>query len=179
MISFEEKFQFISKRRSNIVQEKSELEYVHGLMESLNPESYLEVGTAEGDSLYVLGSLISETGRIHWVDKDESTPRIMRMHVEEMLKPRTITGYSGLSTDDEAQLDEQFDVVMIDGGHDYETVLCDCRRFVPLARKLVLWHDIQLAGVKKAVDEYMAGRKYETFIHSETMGYAILRVSND
>lgn len=181
-VTFESKWDFIFRRRANVVQERSEMEYAHSLIEACKPESYLEIGTAEGDSLFVFGSLLPEHGHIHWIDKAEKQTQFLREQSEKMLAPRAITSYRGLSTDVDARVGVQrrmFDVVYIDGGHDYETVLADCRNYVPLARKLVLWHDIQMPDVKRALDEYMNGKPYETFINSDTMGYAILKVKND
>lgn len=177
-------WRFCQKRGDVMVQDYHELEYVYNLMRDCKPDSYLEIGTAEGDTLLMLGSTLPETGRIHWIDKDEPQFREKRQQVTEMLKPRTITAYSGLSTD---HLDIwksviigpylPFDVVMIDGGHEYETVLSDSQRFAPLANRYVFWHDIQMPSVKKAVDEYMDGKKYETFICSDNMGYGILKIA--
>jgi hypothetical protein len=180
MKTFEDKWQFVSRRRQNMVQDRAELEYVHGLMEACKPESYLEIGTAEGDSLYVLGSILPEHERIHWIDKDEFGCRKKRIEIEDMLKPRVITGYSGLSTDDGAVIDEKFDVVMIDGGHDYETVRSDCKNYACQAKKYVFWHDIQIPEVKKAIYDFIEINPHlgniSTFINSDTMGYAILEI---
>lgn len=179
MTDFEKSWDFIFRRRSNLVQDKLELEYVHSLMVECKPESYLEIGTAEGDSLYVLGSILPETGRIHWIDKDEDITRPMRQPIEEMLKPRRITSYSGLSGEDGAILSDLFDVVLIDGGHEYATVLQDSQRFAPLAKKYVFWHDVQIPEVRQAVHDYLQDnrrREYTTFINSSSMGFGVLKL---
>lgn len=179
MKTFSELWDFIFRRRHNLVQDRLELKYVYGLMTECKPQSYLEIGTAEGDSLYVLGSTLPESGRIHWIDKDEPGCREKRQQIEELLKPRTITGYSGLSTDDASVVTDMFDVVLIDGGHDYETVLSDCQHFADLARKYVLFHDIQIPEVNRAVHDYLQDNRsgeYSTFINSTGMGFGILKV---
>jgi predicted O-methyltransferase YrrM len=181
-MSFEEKWNYINKRRQNVVQQKSEMAYIHDLIAEYKPESYLEIGTAEGDSLYVFGSLLPEHGRIHWIDKAEPHTTNLRIEAEELLKPRNITSYAGLSTDVDARVSVQrkmFDVVYIDGGHDYETVCADTSHYLSHARKVVIWHDIQMPEVKRAIRDTLSQKQwasFETFIDSDTMGYAILRV---
>lgn len=176
---FSSMWKFCKHRGDCMVQTYSELEYVYGLMRSCNAQSYLEIGTAEGDTLYILGSTVANTGRIHWIDKNEPLCRDKRIQIEGLLKPRKITGYAGLSTDASADLDEMFDVVLIDGAHDYETVLSDSRRFAPLARKYVFWHDVQIEEVKRAVHDYLQDHRrgnYSEFIDSTGMGFGILEI---
>ena len=53
---------------------------------------------------------------------------------------------------------DKFDVIFVDGGHDYETVAKDIEIFSQLAETLLLFHDYSdlemHAGVKKALDEW-------------------------
>ena len=56
-----------------------------------------------------------------------------------------------------------FDVVWIDGNHDYEAAKSDIEKFEPKAKVLICGHDYAPAfpGVIKAVDEYFKDKKVE------------------
>lgn len=185
MTDFEILWKYLRDRKEfAIVQDYNEFEYVWNLIQALKPTSYLEIGTAAGDSLYAFGSLLPLDGRIHWIDLDEPFCKAARNQAIAKLIPRHITHYSGRSADEAAVWStkgKRFDVVYIDAGHKYDEVLSDSHCYAPLADKLVIWHDIQLPEVRRAVEDWLktqphAQRKFSTYINSETMGYGILEV---
>ncbi len=178
MSGFNTLWDFITKRRAFVVQEREELEYIFKLIQGC--ESYLEVGTAEGDSLYVLSHALKPSSRITSVDLGEAGTRVLVAQVIQLLIPVHSVGvYRGNSMDAATYPNKQkHDVVLIDGGHDYDTVKSDISMYAPLATKYLLFHDIKLPGVKQAVDEYvsMGGVKYHEFVKSPTMGFGIIEV---
>lgn len=185
MTEFETLWKYLRDRKQfAIVQDYNELEYAWNLVKGVNPKSYLEIGTAAGDSLYAFGSLLPEDGRIHWIDLAEAFCKKPRDQSVASLSPRAITHYAGRSADEAAVWStkgQRFDVVYIDGGHDYEEVLSDCHCYAPLADKLVLWHDVQMPAVRQAIQDWLssnprAQKKFRTYTNSETMGYGILEV---
>lgn len=187
MKTFDELWEFISKRPDVIiVQDKIELNYVYDLMKGCDCKSYLEVGTAEGNSLYVLGHAIKDDGFISYIDLGENHTK---SHRQESLGALADSGvmlnlseYLGDSTDLETYkkiLGNTYDCVLIDGGHDFATVLSDAILYAPLATKYVFFHDIQLPEVKAAVDWFVKRwdlGEYSEVINSDTFGYGIIKV---
>lgn len=180
MPDFNELWQFVvdrSQRGVMTVQEKSELEHVYNLMKGCDCQSYLEVGTAEGNSLYVLGSIPKYIG---FIDLYEDHTLDSRNEVIGKFDGRRILGYPGDSTNPNTHpRDRKYDCVLIDGGHDFATVLSDSILYAPLATKYIFWHDIQLPEVKAAVEWFVKRwklGKYSTFINSTEFGFGICEV---
>lgn len=190
MSDFERLWQFVvdrSQRGVMTVQEKSELEHVYNLMKDCDCQSYLEVGTAEGNSLYVLGHLVKRF--ISYIDLGEKHTGPHREDVVGNLL--RFYGNNGIETCINSEICDstkpnrviesrlQYDCILIDGGHDFATVLSDSILYAPLAKKYVFWHDIQLPQVKLAVEWFIKRwplGKYTTFINSSSYGYAIMEI---
>lgn len=175
---FNKLWDFVKGRCEHTVQERSELEYVFNLM--LGCESYLEVGTAEGNSLYVLGHAVKN--KIDYVDLGEKhTEQPRYVVIEKLIKlGKNVTQHIGDSTKPETLADKgKYDCVLIDAGHSYENVLADARLYAPLATKYVFFHDIQLKPVADAIETFRRESnlgKYTTFINSDSFGYGIIEV---
>lgn len=172
-------------RNGSIVQEKNELEHVYNLMNGCDCESYLEIGTAEGNSLYVLGSAVKENGTIHYVDLMEEHTKAERIESVTRLLHECptlfINGFSGDSTYPTIHpRHRDYDCILIDGGHDFATVLSDSILYAPLATKYVFWHDMQLPAVREAVMWFVRRwglGKFTTFINSDSYGFGIMEIS--
>lgn len=184
MKEFSELWDWVVKRTNHgviTVQERIELEHVFNLMKDCNCESYLEVGTAEGNSMYVLGQI---PDKIHYIDIGEEHTKAPRTEVTTSLTKdgKNIGSFLGDSTDPEtmpSKIIQEYDCVLIDGGHDFATVLSDAIMYAPLAKKYVFFHDIQLPEVRAAVEWFVKRwklGKYSTFINSDTFGYGIIEV---
>lgn len=172
---------FVIKRSKEfpVVQERNELEHVFNLIKDC--ESYLEIGTAEGNSVYVLAHALKPGATITCVDLGEMHTKPCQEEVCKLLAPTWHIGmFHGDSTNAATYpRKREHDVVMIDGGHDYHTVLSDCQMYAPLAKKYVLFHDVKLPDVAKAIGKYINDNnpgtwKYREFVNSPTMGYGIL-----
>jgi len=174
MSDFDTLWRWINNRGSVItVQEYNELKHVYDLMKACSCESYLEVGSAEGNSLYVLGHAV--TREIDYIDLGEKHTEAARHEVIRQLNVK-INGYLGDSRNPQTLPKRKYDCVLIDGGHDFDTVLSDAEMYAPLATKYVFFHDIQLEPVKRAVEQYVKEHNltYRTFINSDTFGYGII-----
>jgi predicted O-methyltransferase YrrM len=154
-----------------VVQEYSELEYVYNLIEGC--ESYLEVGTAEGNSLYVLSHALKKGAKIVFVDFGEQHTALPREWVLAQVKATPIYGNSH-SPNVIHQAKGKYDVVMIDAGHSYNDVKADAENYGCMATKYIIFHDINLPEVRKAFDEYAQGKKSHTISNSPTFGYGIV-----
>lgn len=179
MKTFDELWKFAT-RHGEIVQEKSELEHVFNLIQGCS--SYLEIGTAEGNSLYVLSHALMEYAQITYVDLAEAHTLAQR---EECLAeiPNPIMAVHGDSHDlkciNLALCNGPYDVVFIDAGHAYEDVILDAVIYGQMARKFIIFHDVQLAPVNKAFEHYIRAtdaKNVTKFIHSEHFGYGILEI---
>ena len=174
--SFDELWRFIATRRPANVQDRTELEHIFNLIKGC--ESYLEIGTAEGDSLFVLSHALKPGSKITSVDFGEPHTIPYADQVIQLLAPDYCPAlYRGNSMDASTYPNkEKHDVVLIDAGHAYNEVISDAHMYGHLATKYLLFHDVKLPEVKRAVDEYVeeTGAKYREFIYSETMGYGII-----
>lgn len=174
MTDFDELWKW-AQTRGTFQQEYSELKHVFNLMKNCN--SYLEVGCAEGNSLYILGSAVN--GTVDYIDIDENHTRQQREQaIEKLGKP--VGKYHGDSTDYATHpRNRRYDCILIDGGHNYETVLSDSKMYADLADKFVFWHDIQLPEVRRATDRFRSETrlgKYTSFINSNTYGFLVCEV---
>lgn len=112
--------------------------------------SVLEIGTAYGRSA-IIWALATE-GKITTIDIQD-----VQYLVEAFSKKMNldITAINGDST--KIDIKDKYDVVWIDGNHDYEYVISDIKKLDPLAKKLICGHDynhILFPGVGKAVNEF-------------------------
>lgn len=176
-----------------IVQDYKELEHVFNLIQGCH--SYLEIGAAEGNSLYVLAQALKDRRGymrpITIIDYGEKHTAGPRKEVIDKLKVEGITVWEELfnSHNTEAIKRAQytteegincFDVVLIDAGHTYEDVIADAIAYGHLATKYILFHDIQLPAVRAAYEWYLKQNpqfKHYEFINSQTFGYGIIEVA--
>jgi len=165
-----------------VVQEYNELKHVYHLMEGAS--SYLEVGTAEGNSLYILSHALKDNSRIRIIDFGEKHTKEPRQKViDKLTSLHKVYPTYGNSHDkeiiEEAQFDGFYDVVLIDAGHSYTDVIADAIAYGGLATKYIIFHDVCLPEVAEAFKWYVTQRpdceSYQ-FINSDTFGYGIMKV---
>lgn len=179
---FDELWKFVIKRSIEfpVVQERAELEHVFNKIQGY--ESYLEVGTAEGNSLYVLAHAFKKGSKITCVDLGEAHTKPKQEEIRRLLTDYEIGMFHGDSTNpDTLPIKNKYDVVLIDGGHDYHTVMSDALMYGPLAKKYILFHDIKLPDVARAVGKYLNDNNpgnwnYSEIVNSPTMGFGIVEI---
>ncbi len=189
--TFEELWRDLEERSRRwaipIVQDYKELEYIFNLIRGC--ESYLEIGTAEGNGLYVLSHALAPNARIEFIDFGEKHTEEARNEVLDRM-PQKAWATLGNSHSEKVLKsilgtvcgrDEfvYFDTVFIDAGHTYEDVIADSIAYGHLATKYIIYHDICLPEVRKAYDWYLAQNpqfKHHEFINSTTYGYGIIEV---
>lgn len=164
-----------------MVQNREELEHVFNLMQGC--DSYLEVGTAEGNSLHVLAHALKPSAHITYVDLGEKHTEPKRREVEDGLKKdgydvRGILGNSVHREVIERASDRLYDVVLIDAGHSFDEALSDAKNYGELAKKYLIFHDVCLPDVNRAFSIYIVNlrpkRNHYKFIRSESFGYGII-----
>lgn len=163
------------------VQEYVEFEYIFNLIKDC--KSYLEVGTAEGKSLYVFSHALDANADITFIDLGEAHTKEPRDKLIEKLKPRNIKQIFGNSNDYSVQQQVQnksFEVVFIDAGHEYYNVMNDAKAYGHLATKYLLFHDVTLPPVEAAFEEYVQnhcqGKTVYRIINSATYGYGVVEI---
>lgn len=179
---FEDLWNYVENNCKVLAQNKTEMEHVYNLI--IGCESYLEIGTSEGNSLYVFGHAMKSGSEITYVDAAENHTREWREGkiAALLLDDYKITGIHGNSHHKdsvEAAQKKRYDVVFIDAGHTYSDVLQDANNYGPLADKYILFHDVQIPQVMEAYKDWLAetGRTGELVINSDKYGYAIVKVN--
>lgn len=187
--SFDDLWRYITQERPGVitVQERMELKHVFDLMRGC--DSYLEVGTAEGNSLYVLSHALKEGADITYIDYGEKHTAPYRGKIISLVESSgyKVKGILGDSNDFSTRNQafpfnhKQFDVVLIDAGHDDFNVAIDAILYGVLASKYIIFHDVCLSDVARAFDWYVKQRpdcESYKFINSDSFGYGIMRVKN-
>ncbi len=166
-----------------VVQDTTELKHIYDLMKGCH--SYLEIGTAEGGSLYVLAHALEPYAKITCVDKDNGTVEVMRRQcIEELaakdIKVKEIVGNShDWKTIADVQLSGLYDCVMIDGGHGAFDVVADAMIYGMMARKYIFFHDITMPEVKEAFDWYVFHNEFKNsyvFVKTDNFGFGVIEV---
>lgn len=185
MSDFEPLWRWIITRaggETNVVQERHELEHIFNLMKSSECASYLEVGSAEGESLYVLSRAMKEGSKIVTIDYGEAHTQQSFNEVLDAIRSKyNVTSICGDShaqeTKEKATKLSWYDCVLIDAGHKYADVVADALAYGPMAKKYIFFHDVQLPDVRAAFQWYAQKHRFKkvsTFINSSTYGYGII-----
>lgn len=181
---FEDLWEFVVKRSADaamvVVQDRTELEYVYNLMRGCT--SYLEVGTAEGNSLYVLANALPKGSQITYIDWAEPHTKVNRDFILNKLEDYAVRPIHADSNDTQTLdkvRDHRFDAVLIDAGHDEFNVAVDALFYGPLANKYIIFHDVQLPAVSKIFDWYANQRpdcRAYRVANSQFYGYGVLEL---
>lgn len=177
--NFEELWEFARTHCDVLAQDKKEMEHVFNLIK--DSESYLEVGTSEGNSLYIFGHALKKGSEITYVDLAEAHTQPYREEKLRYMKGYTVHAIHGNSHDPQVIKEAQkrkYDCVFIDAGHTYNDAIYDARFYAPLATKYVFFHDVQLPEVMGAYKQWQleSGMKGYEIINSLNYGYGVIKV---
>lgn len=127
----------------------------------------LEIGVYAGKSLIVWAMWAEEKqGRVHGLDifeKTPFTPDCPDITTVERSLCSKITNFQLHKGNSFTLLDkfpvEYFDLVFIDGSHDYDVVKQDIMKSLPLLKTggVLCGHDFHYPPIKKALDELLSG----------------------
>lgn len=168
---------------ASIVQDYNELEHVYNLARRC--KSYLEIGTAEGNSLYVISRGLINPTSVTYVDIAEHNTEVPRKQIVTWLEEKRIYVHEikGKSQKHEnikeAAAFAPYDMVLIDADHSYESVIADAIAYGGMAKKYILFHDICLEGVGKAFDWYVKEQGYQKatkYINTKNFGYGVIEL---
>lgn len=192
-MKFENCWNYIVERSKKwpipVVQDRTELEYVFNLMKDC--KSYLEVGSAEGNSLYVLTNAMpkgSEVTYIDWAEKHTEAPRNEILEQLKDYKVRAIhedsNDYSArklatVTKSEDGEVWHRYDAVLIDAGHEDINVAIDAIFYGDLANKYIIFHDIKIPDVERVFNWYCYQRpncKSYRIINSDNYGFGIIEV---
>lgn len=169
---FESIWQWMKERKCTYVQDHDELKHICKLAQECN--SYLEIGSAEGNSLFAIGNFLNPHSTIVSVDWGEKHTDQYRAEVIKKLREMNhivveIIGDSHDAKTLESVLAQQstYDLVMIDAGHETYDVMADCQFYSELANKYIAYHDIELQPVRKFWDWKTKHDKYSALEHYE------------
>jgi Methyltransferase domain len=141
-----------------------ELEWLYE--RSLTMDSIIEIGSWNGRSTYSLCSGCK--GTVYAIDPfrvaksakwlvDEGLCRtnfdIFASNMDEFNNIKLFKGTSKQAARSRL-LPKKVDMIFIDANHDYEFVLADLKLWSKRATKLLCGHDLNMAGVYRAVDEF-------------------------
>lgn len=180
-MTFKDHWEFVKGHCKILAQNYEEMEHIYNLITECEAKSYLEIGTAEGNSLYVFGRALPHESDLTYVDMAEAHTKPYRESVIAHMKKYTIHGIHGNSHHPDVIKEAQkqhYDIVYIDAGHSYNDALQDARNYAPLADKYVFFHDVQMPEVMEAYKQWQeeSSMKGYTVIHSDNYGYGVIKV---
>jgi predicted O-methyltransferase YrrM len=160
-----------------VVQDKEELFALICLLQAAECTSYLELGSSDGVSLFVIGSCLPKGARIACVDLFEAhSAANLQTHIGLLQAAgQQVTKYEG-KTEAWAKMvwrehPDGFDAVLIDAGKRYKDVKRDWEDYHQMARKLVAIHDVGAPDKKCFWTETHGGLEVKTTL--SRMGYGV------
>lgn len=179
---FKDHWKYCQENTKVLAQDFEEMRTVYGLIEGC--ESYLEIGSSEGNSLYIFGHAMKPKSNITYVDFGEKHTTSWREPKERKLaeKGYNVKAIHGNSHDNdvikEAGKSGTYDVVFIDAGHEFNDAYHDAMNYGHLATKYILFHDIMLRPVRAAFEMYLYKTKQFGFeiVNSLNYGYGVIKV---
>jgi len=169
------------------VQNMKELETLYHIIKGINPKSYLEIGASNGNSLWVLAHALEKGSRVEFIDLGEKhTVECLMQCADKLMAEYDIRAYLGRSEEWAERIKENnpdgYDVILIDGDHTFEGVKRDWENYKDLANKLIVFHDINLPGVREFFDSLKMGvkiysvGKYLKHEREHGMGFGLIYV---
>lgn len=157
---------------------------LHSLIRRYTPQTFIEIGTSTGMGTKIICNAM-EGRPVFSIDVPPGTdPRIKYPGpYPEDGHPKIAGAECSLPYKQLFGFSEQFNYVpfyplygwFVDGKHDYSHCCADTKNALMAKPRLIVWHDMQIQGVEKAVVETMAtATDYRLYRVPETrMAYAV------
>jgi predicted O-methyltransferase YrrM len=178
-IEFLKRWEFINHRGLPVVQDKEELAHIYNLAKEC--DSYLEVGSAEGNSLYAVGGALKGNS-LSCIDLNHNNVGKHRENVIKLLEDegKKVTQYLGSSHDPRIvkSITRDYDMVFIDAGHSYPDVIADSVVYGARAKKYIVYHDLVLKEVLDAFNWYVdrLGCRKNTYTFGEKFIIGVIKL---
>ena len=173
-------------------QVKSEIQDALKYSSKLILNNILEIGTANGGSLFLLSRIASDDAKVISLDlrggkfgggypfwKKSLYLKFRRLHQRMELLRDNSHSLSSLSKVKKILNNNKLDLLFIDGDHSYEGVKRDFELYSPLVRKggIVIFHDITIhinkeCDVSKFWSEVKKKYKNKEFVEDKNQGWA-------
>jgi hypothetical protein len=156
---------------------------LHCLISKYKPFTFIEIGTSTGRGTNIICNAMQKR-KVFSIDVPQQTDPGIIYPLREDGHPDVAGKYCKRSYQqlygDSCHFDYSpyypLDGWFVDAKHDYEHCLADTRNALLANPKLIIWHDMQIEGVTKAVVEAMSLRvDYQVFRVTDTrMAFAVL-----
>lgn len=168
---------------------------IYSLIRKHNPKHLMEIGTSTGKGTNVLCKAMGlkrywlqpKDKTVHSIDVPPGTDPNVLYPEKEDGHPEKAGMYCkypykqlfGDSIDFDFKPHYPIDAWFIDGKHDYKYAYGDTEQALKSNPSLLIWHDMQIDDVSKAVGDIMSKHKeYEVYVVKDTrIGYAIKKGS--
>lgn len=126
--------------------------------------SYFEIGTWRGESVYNVSNFVEDCTTLNLSAKDIEAMGFGSKYAEQhgilsKERPQVLHLFGNTKNFDFASLNKKYDLIFIDGDHSYEMVLNDTRRvFQHLMHEnsIVVWHDYAYSPQKIRYEVFQA-----------------------
>lgn len=132
---------------------KEEYGFCAALVQLMRPQKILEVGTSSGRGTLALAQNSPSGAEIVTIDCADHRNEAIKNFPPDNIRIRFIQKNSDTALQQLVANGEHFDLILIDGGHLYETVTKDWSHARQLAETIIFHDALQFNGVKRVINK--------------------------
>lgn len=148
---------------------------IHCILRRYSPANILEIGTSSGTGTNIICKAMGD-GKVISIDLPPEYNNEMMYPQHEDGKPAKPGVYCtfpyrqlfGNSKDFDFSPHYPLEAWFIDGKHNYEYATADTRQALKSSPALIIWHDVQMKEVAKAIRDIMTGTEYHNYYVANT-----------